>query len=340
MANINELINFWSYGKQTDIVTPQVIANFWRLTNLNRKEWPQNPVSEDDAAEIGKGHEFATQLFKSHYMPPEYEINKYLSSEWAAWGFSFALGNVVKTGTGPYTYTITPILGATNPTSLELPYFTFTQQIRPGGSAVLDQSFVGCAVKSLALNVNNNPGRQSATLRAGIVTSGKYVEPSGLTAPSPTTLHEMGAGLLTALTINGIDYFTSAKNFLSLDWSWDNNFRTGFFPGSGSQDGFQIQGRIEIGDRAHGFRYVARFLNGSTELTKLRALTTGTCTITFTLDGNNSLSIVEQKMGFRAAVLDEQDGIVTVAVTGDPLYDSTNGLVTVTAVCPQNGICQ
>src|SRR5690348_5644429 len=149
MANINELITCLSFGKQTDIVTAQVVANMWRLGYLNRQEWSQNPVAEDDANEIGKGHEFATQQFKSHYAPPDYEFRKYLSSEFAAWAFSFALGNVVKTGTGNITYTITPILGATNPTGLELPYLTFVQQIRPGGSAVLDQMFIGCAIRSL-----------------------------------------------------------------------------------------------------------------------------------------------------------------------------------------------
>ena len=59
------------------------------------------------------------------------------------------MGNVTLTGSGPYTYVIVPALGATNATGLELPYFSFVQQIRPGGSAVLDEMLVGCAVKSL-----------------------------------------------------------------------------------------------------------------------------------------------------------------------------------------------
>jgi hypothetical protein len=340
MANINELLLCWGFGKQSDIATTSLVAAMWRMNNLNRKPWAQNPVNEDDANEIGKGHEFATAEFKSHYMPPEYEIAKYLSSEFAAWAFCFALGNVVKSGAGPYTYTILPILGSTNPTELELPYFTFVQQIRPGGSSVLDQKFIGCAVKSLRLSVQNSPGRSSATLRAGLVTTGKYTEPSAITMPAATAVHEMGAGLISALTINAIDYFTAAKDFLSLEWAWDNAFRAGFFPGSGTQDGFQIAGRHEIGDRQHGFSFVARYKNGSTELTKLRALTTGTAVITFTYDSNNALTITEQQMAFRMAEIGETDGIVTVAVTGTPQYHTTNGLVTVVAKCPVDGICQ
>jgi hypothetical protein len=312
----------------------------WRVTNLNARPWPQNPVNEDDASEAGKGHEFASQLFKSHYMPPEYELRKYLSSEIAAWAFSFALGNVVKSGTNPYTYTITPILGSTNPTELELPYFSFVQQIRPGGSSVLDQMFKGCAIRSLRLVVNNSPGRQSAMLYITLVTTGQYTEPSVITIPAAITLNEMNAALISALTINGIDYYTSAKDFISCEWVWDNAFRGGFFVGSGSQDGFQTQGRFEVGDRGHGFSYVARYKNGSTELTKLRALTTGTANLVFTKDSSNSLDITEQKLGFRVAELGETDGIVTVGVTGVQQYHASNGLVTVVAKCAVDGICQ
>ena len=53
----------------------------------------------------------------------------------------------------PYTYTITPINPSTNSTGLELPYFQFVLQIRPGGSAVLDQLFMGCAVKGWKLAI-------------------------------------------------------------------------------------------------------------------------------------------------------------------------------------------
>lgn len=338
MANISELLTGWSFGKQSDIVTANT-TNIWRQTNLNRKPWAQNPVAEDDANEIGKGHEFATQLFKSHYDDPGYEVQKYLSAEIAAFGFAYGLGNVVKTGSSPnFIYTITPALPATNPTALELPYFTFIQQIRPGGSAVMDQLRKGCAMRSVRLSLRNSPGRASATITLGMVTTGQYTEPSAVTLPAQAALHEMQVGNSTLL-INGIDYIAT-KGFLSADLAWDNNFRTGFYPGSGAQDGFQTQGRFEIGDRALTLSYAARFQNGSTELTKLRALTTGTAVITTTNDTNNNLSITLQKMAFKMAEVDETDGIVTINVTGSQIYDATNGLITVVAKCAQDGICQ
>ena len=307
MANISELMQGWSFGKQADIITPCAVAKIWRHTNLNTKPWAKVPVNEDDRAEIGKGHEFPTQLFKSHYNMPTFEISKYASSEFLAWAMAFALGNVVLTGTGPYTYMIVPALGATNPTGLELPYFSFVQQIRPGGSAILDEILVGCAVKGWKLSIKNSPGRASAMCSVECVSTGQYTTPSGITLPTVATPHEFSAGMISALTINGINYLTggSGKQFVSMDASWENNFRPGFFPGSGTQDGYQIQGRLEFGDRTFAVQFVVRVQAGSTEYTNLINQTTGTATITLARDANNSFSLAIQKMGFSVAELSQ-----------------------------------
>jgi len=36
----------------------------------------------------------------------------------------------------------------------------------------------------------------------------------------------------------------------------------------------------------------------------------------------------------------EQDGIVTVAVTGQPMHHETNGILSAVVVTPVDGICQ
>jgi hypothetical protein len=343
MANINELIEGWSYGKQTAIGTAALVAKIWRLTNLNTKPWAKVPVNEDDRAEVGKGHEFPTALFKSHYNMPSFEISKYASSEFLAWVLAFSLGNVTVVGSAsPYTYTIVPALGATNATGLELPYFSYVQQIRPGGSAVLDEILVGCAVKGWKLAIKNSPGRASAMLSCECVTTGQYTSPSTITLPAATALHEFNAGMVSALTINGINYLTggSGKQFVSLDASWENNFRPGFFPGSGLQDGYQIQGRFEWGDRTFAVQFVVRVQTGSAEYAALIAQTVGTATITFTRDANNAFTMLIQAMGFNVVELSNTDGIATLQVTGVQLYDPTNGLVTMSITTPQGGICQ
>jgi hypothetical protein len=315
----------------------------WRLTNLNTKPWAKVPVNEDDRAEIGKGHEFPTQLFKSHYNMPSFEISKYASSEFLAWALAFSLGNVVVVGsTAPYTYTIVPALGATNPTGLELPYFSYVQQIRPGGSALLDEILIGCAVKGWKLAIKNSPGRASAMLSVECVTTGQYLSPSTITLPAATLLHEFNAGMVTALTINGINYLTggNGNQFVSLDASWENNFRPGFFPGSGQQDGYQIQGRFEWGDRTFAVQFVVRVQVGSLEYAALIAQTIGPATITFTRDSSNAFTMDIQSMGFNVVELSNTDGIATLQVTGIQLYDPTNGMVTMSVTTPQGGICQ
>ena len=82
MANISELMTAWGFGQQgtkssPSISTPNTVAAMWRHVNLNTKPWAKVPMYEDDRAEIGKGHEFPTQIFKSHYNMPTYEISKY-----------------------------------------------------------------------------------------------------------------------------------------------------------------------------------------------------------------------------------------------------------------------
>ena len=165
MANLNELLIGLGYAVQATISTAPTTPGYWRLPNLNKKVWSQKVVNDDDRAEIGKGHEFPTQQWKSHYDNGTYTVERPASSEILAHAMGFGLGSVVVTGSAaPYTYTITPINPATNSTGLELPYFQFVQQIRPGGSAVLDQLFTGCAVKGWKLAIKQGPGRLSAVV--------------------------------------------------------------------------------------------------------------------------------------------------------------------------------
>jgi len=209
-------------------------------TNLNTKPWAKVPVNEDDRAEVGKGHEFPTQLFKSHYNMPTFEISKTLV-EILAWAMSFS-SQCCAERHRPLRVCDHSALGATNPTGLELPYFSFVQQIRPGGSAVLDEMLVGCAVKGWKLSIKNSQPRQCDVL-GECVTTGMYTSPSGITLPAAATPHEFNAGMITALTFNGVNYLTggSAKQFLSMDASWRTTSAR-LLSRSGSQDGYQIQG--------------------------------------------------------------------------------------------------
>ncbi len=339
MANLNELLIGLGYAVQASISTPPATPGYWRLPNLNKKPWSQKVVNDDDRTEIGKGHEFPTQQWKSHCDNGVYTAERPASSEILAHALGFGLGNVVKTGsTGPFTYTITPINPATNTNGLEPPYFQFVQQIRPGGSAVLDQLFTGCAVKGWKLSVKQGPGRLSAVVSEDIVTTGLYTTPSAVVVPAPMTWHEMQSPSLT-LTINGVDYI-AGKNFVSLDMGWDNNFRPGFFPGAALQDGYATQARFEIGDRMPTFNYVARYNSGSTELATLLALTAGTAAVGLGNGANDTFAGTWQQLAFKVVELGDVDGIVTVSVTGEPQYNATSGVFSAVIKSSTDKICQ
>src|SRR3990167_9312470 len=104
-ANIREKLIGFGKARQADIATANTVANIWRLNKLNTTFANPRLNTENDAAELGKGHEFATQVFKTSW-DVSGQIEKYLSSDLAAWAFSFVLGKVVKSGTTPnFIYT-------------------------------------------------------------------------------------------------------------------------------------------------------------------------------------------------------------------------------------------
>src|SRR5579884_738079 len=329
--------------KQADIFAPNTGVQMWQLRKLNAALANPKLNTENDAEEFGKGHEFPTQSFQTSW-DVNGSLEKYLGAEIGAWAMAFGLGKVVKSGSTPnFTYTCTPL----NPTAdgIELPYFSFIEQIRPGGSPVIDRMAVGCAIEGWTIMVGSGPGRANSKINIEFVSSGKLTEPSGITLPAATVEKLLPSASLT-LTINGVDYVTS-KNIVSLEFGWKNNIRldAGFFPGSGFQttgdaSSGAIRGRLECGDRQASLKFVARFASGSTELTSLRNQTTGTAVIGLQYDANNKLTVTFYKVSFSSAEVGDTDGLVTVAVECQPQYDATNGVLSAVAQCNTDGICQ
>jgi len=288
-ARLQEALIGWGFKKQNAIGVANVAAGSWRLGKLNTTLHRPKLMTENDAPELGKGHEFPTQVFKSHW-DFSGQIDKYLSSDFGAWGMVFGLGAYAKSGTPPnLTYTCTPLDPETD--GIELPYFSYIEQMRPGASDVFDYVTIGNVISGWTLNVASGPGRASSKLTCDIVGSGKFTEPSAIAMPAATAEKLLSSASL-ACTINGVDYVT-AKNIVSLEASFQNNLLLdqGFYPGSGTQDGAAIRGRLEVGNRTLGLKFTARFENGSTELTKVTNQTEGTAVLTLTYDANNSRSL-------------------------------------------------
>lgn len=336
-VNARELLVGWGKGKQSDIDTANLVGAIWRLNKINTAPLDPQFITEDDAAESGKGHEFATATYKSHVLIGPHPIEKFLSSEIMAWAAAFGLGACVKTGSGPYVYTCTPQVPAT--AGIETPYFSYIEQIRPGGSAIWDKMYPGCRVAGFLVSLITAPGRASSKITIDMVGSGKITEPSAITLPAKTTEKELPAASLafTSISVN----YVSLKCIISLEWGWNNNVResTGFYPGSGTQSGYAKKGRIENGDRMPVFRFVARCRVGTPEYTLLIALTTGTAVITQTYDADNTYTATFHQLAYKSVQIGDDEGLVTISVEGSPMYHTSNGVLTVVATTAVDGIC-
>src|SRR5690348_2233568 len=154
-ARVQQLVLGLGLAKQADIATAS--ATFLRFKKLNMSITSPKPTFENDAAEIGKGHEFITQTFGSHY-DVSGQLEKYSSSEFLTWACAYALGVVAETGTGPYVYAITPLDPSV---TLELPYFSVVEQVPEGGGTAIDNLFRGCAIEDFTYQFSYGPGRNS-----------------------------------------------------------------------------------------------------------------------------------------------------------------------------------
>lgn len=340
-ARIQQLIVGLNKAKQANIST--VAASFMRFKKLDTDATTPRMILENDSAEIGKGHEFATQTFPSHYDVGN-RIEKFATAEFATWAIAHGLGNIVQTGSGaPYTYTITPIDPGT---TLELPYGSIVEQIPEGGSQALDNIYLGVAIEEFLHEINYGPGRASSKLTVNWVGSGNgtgtgYGDAnSGVTVPALSSENNMlAAGM--SLVVNGADYVSSGR-ILTARCGWKNNLllNAGFYPGSGTKNGAQVRGRMEIGVRVPTFQFMTRLIHGSSEYNTLIAQSTGTAVLSVNHDAGNSLQYTWQKMSFGAVEQGVGDGIVAVTVTGTPMYDNTNGILTVVTKCGITGIAQ
>ncbi len=331
-ARVQGLILGLGKAKQADIVTAS--ASFLRFKKSNMDLTSPGFMTETDAAEIGKGNEFiSTAGVYPVAQEPGGRIDKFCSAEYLTWLLCYSLGNVVE-ATG--VYTIIPIDPGT---TLELPYFSWVEQVPEGGGAAVDNLFIGNSLEDFTLTFSSGVGRSSATVTANWVGSGNTVSPSAITVPAVQAETGLLSQMITALSINGVDY-VAAKTTISGTIGWKNNLTRGYFPGSGIQNGAGIAGRIEIGARVPTFTFTVRLLATSLEYAKLIAQTTGTATITFQFDSAHLITFLFQSVSFETVTNTEASGIVAVNVTVAPKYSVSTGLLTCTAKCGVTGIGQ
>jgi hypothetical protein len=307
-ANVKELILAFSKTAQSAIGTQA--SDLIRVNTVGQDMADFEPVVEDDADEVGKGHEFAEESFLVAFNATR-KLDVYCSAELLAVACAFGLGS----GT---SNTFNPINPVTDTNEIELPTMTLAEAIRPTGTAVLNRTFLDMIVSKFSMDLKNGPGRANSKLVMDLVGSGKLG--SAVTFPtSKTQCNYQLSNSLTA-TIHGVNYVTE-KNFESFQFEWDNNPRldSGYFPGSGFQtDGDSssgaVRGRMEFGDRKLMCKFVTRLKATSTEFAKLTAQSAGTLAVGLSGANSTSVAIAMPQIKYKTNKLDNTDGIVTVEV--------------------------
>ena len=337
MALYQQLLLGLSYKKQVDLVTPLTAAEMWTLA-ATAVDLKATPVNEDNAQDLGKGV-YATKTFKSHMQAGGNWAGR-LTSEAAAMLACFGVGARVKVGTtatGGFKYTATiPDLTVTG---LNMPTATGVVQI----GDVSDKAIIGLACEEFGLSFKSGPGRDNATFTSNWVGTGQYAKPSGITLPAAYGEHSLNAGSLTTLALVGFDYIANDR-FVDADFSWKNNMRNGFFPGSGAQNGYQIWGRMRRGVPTITLKTTVECASGSSEEDALLANTEGTGLITIAGDQigagpeKHQVKISLARLAVKASEIGNADGLATYAVEYTVLQHATNGVGYIEVICEQDNV--
>ena len=329
-ANIRETQIGLGIIAQANLATPNTVANIRTFTKTNAALSTVTPNTESNAMDIGKGDEFPTQVYPVS-MDVNCAIEKYLSSEIAAWMFAFGLGKCTKTGTAPsLTYTCVPDDPAV--ACLQLPAFSIVEQVRTGASSVADRLLVGQVINDWTLTLESGPGRNNARVVINTVGSGKVITPSAITLPTVLAENFLNAAGASVI-INGIDYVLN-QTLISVEVNWNNNVRldAGYYPGSGSQNGFALRGRMEWGDRTCQITVRARACPGSAEYNALLTMASGPATISVTGTAPHAITMTFPKVMYSSVVNGEADGLVTVESVLTPIKVAGQPYVTFAAV--------
>ena len=329
---------------QTDIATINDVGDMWSLTKTNPSMSVVNPVNETNALDIGKGNEFPSQVFPSN-LDSSVALEKFVSSEFLAWLFCFTTGQATKTpaGTGGFRYTAIPNDPAV--TCINLPPFTWVEQIRPQPDSVIDRALLSLVVGDWTLTMSSGPGRANCRVAVTMPGSGRVTVPSGVVVPALTAEHFLNAAGAT-ITINSIDYVL-AQSFISLEFRWNNNVRldTGYYPGSGTQNGYAVRGRMEYGIREMTLNFVARAVKGSPEYNNLINQTEGSAVFGVTgalisTGFSHSFMIQMPRVMMNAVVNGDDNNIVTVncGVTALQPTDGVTPIISMVATCETDAI--
>ncbi len=329
---------------KSQLQTALLAGSLWNL-GLNAFNVPFPAFNkENDADFFGKGHEWVTQVFPTSIDVP-WEWPYFLTSQNFAQVIAFALGSVTEDSpaSGASRYVVTPMDPVAD--GVNLPATTIVAAIRQGTvKELLDMAVIGMVCDGFTLRLQRGPGLQNSSLVSRWIGCGKHVNNSGLTVPTRFVEQRLGSGSTVTLSINGTDYLENAR-FVDLEFTFNNNMigDSGYFPGSGSQSGFDIRGRMRYGKRTASLVWNVELEQDSTELSDLLDQVEGDCDIKIEGDEiaggvKHTAQITLPRTLNKAFQMGESDGFVTARVETDIEYDPTDGPMILTAITNQAGI--
>jgi hypothetical protein len=119
---------------------------------------------------------------------------------------------------------------------------------------------------------------------------------------------------------------------------------SGYYPGSGTQNGFAVRGRMEYANREMHLTFVARAAKGSREFNALVSQTEGPVLITLTgaLIGagpeTHGMRISAPRTVISSDVIGDAEGIVTVNCEAKFLKPTTGDIVSLEATTTKDSI--
>jgi hypothetical protein len=344
MPYIQEVQTAFGFKKQSALQTPLTAADMWTLSQTNQDVMLPEMTYESNKDDMGKGTPFATQLFPLTARSGG-SWNARLSSENAAMAGVFGIGLTSKTAAGSgwkYTCSVGTTFAALE---TDMPTTTVVQACRQGANDVFDFALVGMALEEFSIDLKRGVDRNTAVLNTQWIGCGKFASPSTIPLPAATTEHSLNIGGATAITILGTNYVSNLR-FLEGQFRWKNNIPVddNYVPGGGTQNGFNIMGRMRRGVPEAGFRMTVEVVDGSTEWAAFLAQSTGT--VVLTIEGatigagpeKHKLSITLHQVQFRTHKWTSANGLIAADIECDVQLHSTNGILTYEAVTTQNDI--
>ena len=319
--------------KQADLVTALVAADMLTLAGT-QVDLQARPINEDNATDLGKGI-YATNVYPSH-IEASGSWNGRITAEALAVISAFCVGAVSKSVSGDgFKYTM--VAPELETDGLDMPVTTIATKT----GAVNNKALIGMACEEMGIQLQSGPGRDNAQFTSSWVGTGKYDNPSGITFPAAYSEHSMTSGALNTLTLIGFDYLTSGR-MNQVNIGIKNNLRPGYYPGSGSQDDYQLQGRMRRGVPTLTLTARVEADSASSEEDALLAGTEGTGVIYLrgaALGASYfSWKITFHRLRLKATPLGDADGIATYECEYTILKHASNGVFTIEAICDEDNI--